>query len=757
MKAYDAYMAHQSAGGSSRALRAVACVAAGLFSCGAVLAQTPVSPAPPDTQSGASQELQEVVVTAQRRSENLQQVAISAVARSGDELVTEGVYNSQNLPNLTPSLSIQPSTTGATFVNIRGVGLQQTNPASSNGVAFYLDGVYEPNYSNGVDTFYDIGDVEVLRGPQGTLVGSNADGGAIFINSVLPSFDKVKGYVEQTIAQYADYRTEGAVNLPLSDMFAARIAFVRETQNSFTNNVGAQPPTGLIPPNNNQPGNVDYSEARIQLSFKPSDSFVSTLRFEPYSSSNDGPASKPDMANFTAAKNPEFNTAAYDPYATSIQNRPYTIDYNAAQYFSVQGSRTALTSVWNITDRIELKSVTGYSSAHEKDFEDIDQSSAPGNFTQTRTNYYHTATQEFDLLSTSNDPLQWVLGAYYLDSSDPLRLTFNDPPPLPSVSLDLVSKHRTEAVFGSATYKLTDQWSASLGARYSADQLPFDEMLCTGFPQPCGSYNTSDTETTWSAKLNYQITPDTLVYLSGASGYKAGGVNLQIADIGFTPPAFKPETNVVEEIGIKTTVLDHHLRLDIDGYNSNYDNYQIQQFLGGLPYTQGPGKSRIYGAEAEAIGVFDALRFDAGFSYMHATVSQDFVYAQNFGPPVTVASGTSLPYAPRYMLNVGVQYTIALPAGGSLTPRLQYQYQDSQYDIITHAALPQPDQVLPSHSTLDAHLTYAMADRWSIEGYMTNLTNRIYVATIQLSPQPTANGLLYGPPRQYGARLTYRF
>jgi len=750
-------IAHRGAACFPQMPSAVACIAVGLLlSCGSALGQTATSQPAPAAQAGTSQELQEVVVTAQRRSENLQQVPISAVARSGDELVTEGVYNSQSLPNLAPSLSIQPSTTGATFVNIRGVGLQQTNPASSNGVAFYLDGVYEPNYSNGVDTFYDIGDVEVLRGPQGTLVGSNADGGAIFINSVKPSFDSVKGYVEQTVGRFADYRTEGAINLPLSDMFAARVSVVRETQNSFTDNLGAQPPTGIIPANNNQPGNVDYSEARIQLSFKPSDSFIATLRFEPYSSTNDGAASKPDMVNFTASKNPEFNPAAYDPYAAAIQNQPYAIDYNVAQYFSVQGSRLGLNAIWNINNDIEVKSVTGYSSAHEKDFDDVDQSSAPGNFLQTRTNYYHTATQEFDLLSTSSSAFQWVAGLYYLDTRDPLILTFTDPPPQPSVSLNLVSKHRTEAVFGSGTYSFTPQWSVTLGARYSADQLPFDEMLCTGFPQPCGTYNTSDTKTTWSAKLNYQITPETLLYLSGSTGYKAGGVNLQIPDIGFTPPPFKPETNTVEEVGIKTTLLNNHLRFDVDAYNSNYDNYQIQQFLGGLPYTQGPGKSRIYGAEVEAAGVFDALRFDAGLAYMHATVTQDFTYVQNFGPPVVVSSGTELPYAPKLMFNVGIQYAIPV-LNGSLTPRLQYQYQDSQYDIITHAALPGPDQELPSHGTLDGHLVYSSGERWNVEAYMTNLTNKIYVATIQLSPQPTANGLLYAPPRQYGMRLTYRF
>jgi iron complex outermembrane receptor protein len=737
-------------------------IAAALL-CGSPVYAQSSSPPVPSNPVSASDSLQEIVVTAERRAENLQQVPISVVARSGADLNREGVYNGADLQNIVPSLSIQPSTTGATFVNIRGVGLQQTNPASSNGVAWYLDGVYDPSYASEVDTFYDVQDVEVLRGPQGTLVGSNADGGAIFINSVQPSFDQLKGYALQQFGSYSDFRTEGAINLPISSMFAARIAFVRETQNSFTNNAGPQPPSSVIPGANNQPGNTDYSAARILLTFKPSDSFSATLRYETYSSSNDGPALKPDMANFTKALNPAFNPAAYDPYAASIQNEPYTIDYDTVQYFNLSGNRAALNAVWNITAGLELKSVTGYITGEERDYDDVDASSAPSDQTLTRKGSWRTFTQEFDLLSTSDSPLQWVVGAYYLSSSDPLALTFLNPTnpfPMNQTSLSLVSQHTNEAAFGSATYRFSPEWSATLGVRYSHDKLPFDETLCTGFAQTCGNFSTTDNKTTGTGKLNWQITPDTMVYASVASGYKAGGVNLQLAipaiGFAFNPPPFQPETNVVEELGVKTTVLDNHLRINADVYDSQYKNYQIQQFLGGLPYTQGPGKAKIYGAEAEVAGVFDALRFDLGASYMHATVGQDFSYVQSFGPPLTVTSGTQMPYAPESMFNAGIQYSFKT-GNGSLTPRLQYQYVAPQYIIITHDILPQPDTQLQSHSTADFRLTYAAPEHWAVQAYVTNLTNKVYVAAISLPPQPSANDLLYGAPRQYGARLSYTF
>ena len=182
-------------------------VASAALLAGAAHAQS-APPAAADESAGGGVAV--VTVTAEKRVENLQKVAISATVRSGAELKEEGVYGIQSLQNQTPGLSIQPPTSAETYINIRGVGIQQTSPVSSNGVAFYVDGMYVPSLIDTVDTFYDLQNVEVLRGPQGTLVGSNADGGAIFVNSAQPSFSGVKGYLQQTIGSYNDYRTKAA-------------------------------------------------------------------------------------------------------------------------------------------------------------------------------------------------------------------------------------------------------------------------------------------------------------------------------------------------------------------------------------------------------------------------------------------------------------------------------------------------------------------------------------------------------------------
>ena len=182
----------------------------------------------------------------------------------------------------------------------------------------------------------------------------------------------------------------------------------------------------------------------------------------------------------------------------------------------------------------------------------------------------------------------------------------------------------------------------------------------------------------------------------------------------------------------------------------------------GLPITQGPGKAHIYGAELELTGAFARLQFNLGTAYLHATVPSDFPFTLPNGVSVTIPEGTTVPFAPEWLATAGVQYSF--PVGtGSLTPRLQYQYQGSQYTNIEYRIpLSFPygelnDVVIPSHSTVDLRLKYAAAANWAIEGYATNLTNKVYISNVILSTGAAAPDISYGAPRQYGARLSYRF
>jgi iron complex outermembrane receptor protein len=718
---------------------------------GAIAQSTPASPtgtaASVSTEASGDTGLAEIIVTAQRREENLQRVPISATVLTGAQLQDRGIIDIQQLQTQTPGLSIQPPLNAETFINIRGVGIQQVNPTSSNGVAFYVDGVYVPSLIDTVDSFYDLNNVEVLRGPQGTLVGSNADGGAIFVNSAQPSFDNIKGYFQETLGNYQDRRSEGAINLPINDRIAARVAFVYESQNSFYTNLGPEPPPSTPSLAINQPGNVDYQAARLQLAVKPTDDLTVTLRYEPYRSSTDGYAVKPDMNAVPAG------SKLYDPYAASIQNQPFTIDYDTPQSYEIRGQRMAATVAWHITDQVEFKAVTSNQEGNETDQRDLDASSAPAGYISDRRTSINAFTQEINLLSTGPSVFQWVAGAYFLHSTIPLELLQNSGP---NASFDAI--HTNEAIFASGTYQFLPEWSFTIGGRYSHDNLPYHE---SPFPA-IGNFVTTDSKPTGSLKIGWQATSDTLAYASVSSGYKAGGVNLQLPPIGFTPPPFQPETNVVEEIGVKTT-LDNHLRIDGDIFDSQYKHYQLQENTPtGFPLTQGPGDARIYGAELELTGAFDALQFNIGSAFLHATVPSDFPYTLPNGATVTIDKGTEIPFAPKWMINAGLQYDLHFAGNGMLTPRIQFQYQGSQYTNIEHAiplAFPYgtlSDVVIPSHETVDFRLKYSNG-AWSVEGYGENLANKVYVADVILSANGAAPDIAYGAPRQYGVRLMYKF
>jgi iron complex outermembrane receptor protein len=187
----------------------------------------------------AQQVLEEIVVTAERREQNLQDVPIAATVFTADDIVTKGIDTVHDVQQFVPNTTIM-TYNRSTFINIRGVGLAVSAPAANPGVAYYIDGVFVAKEQLVSQTFFDLEAMEVLRGPQGTLTGQNSTGGAIYARSPAPDFESVTGYVDQTFGDYDWYRTTGAVNVPLGDRAAIRVAGAYEHRGSYTDNIGAR-------------------------------------------------------------------------------------------------------------------------------------------------------------------------------------------------------------------------------------------------------------------------------------------------------------------------------------------------------------------------------------------------------------------------------------------------------------------------------------------------------------------------------------
>ena len=191
--------------------------------------------APTDTP-----ELDEVIVTAERREVNLQDVPASATVLSAADLAAKGIDNVIEIQTVAPSVAIN-TYNRSTFINIRGVGIAQSAPTSNPGVAYYIDGMYIPHEQFIAQTFFDIESIEVLRGPQGTLTGQNSTGGAIYVRTPPPNTDGFSGYVDQTVGDADWYRTTAAVNVPVGEKFAMRVSGVYYERGSFTDNIGPSP------------------------------------------------------------------------------------------------------------------------------------------------------------------------------------------------------------------------------------------------------------------------------------------------------------------------------------------------------------------------------------------------------------------------------------------------------------------------------------------------------------------------------------
>jgi iron complex outermembrane receptor protein len=704
-------------------------------------------------QSADQGPLQEVVVTAEKRAENIQTTPISAAALSGTEIEERGITDVADLQYNTPGLSV--SNNGMiNIINIRGVGLALVAPNTSSGIINYRDGVLITHEPFLLDPYFDQSQIEVLRGPQGTLTGSNSTGGAILVVSHDPELDnKVSGFIEQAVGSYTDIRTLGAVNLPISDSWAARAAFYSETRDSFYTNVGA--PGSTLIPSNTAAGSLDQHAGRVSLLGKPTDNLTVSLKTEFNSNRGTG----------TPATPTQFSP--YYPYASHV---PFDLSYNTPTLTNNQDWRTILTVDYQTTLGFEVRSQTGWTQGTNRETDDTDASGFDGQTTSFHIGQ-RTLQQELDLLSTGSGALQWTTGVFFLkDEVDNFQfyatqLATPAGPLFPyQIVPDGADKGRDEAVFGQLTYDLTPQWQLLFGARYTQNRrwsptgdvsinlTPAGPLL--PFPAP-PEYDKG--VTTGKFGLNFNLDSNNLIYGFAARGAKSGGFN----DSGPGAPGstFNPEIVWDYELGWKSTWLGGHVRSQLDGFFMNYSNFQLNEYN---PATNGSvvgnaGHATIKGGEGQLqarVGDFGA---DATLAYVDSRLGSSIFYDTRYTPAIPFdVDGHELPYAPNWTADLRLQYTLHVQ--GELIPSVQFSYVSSQWAQVFQVANGPYDPArdyMGSRALIGATLSWRPSAPWLVEAYGKNLTNKLYVQAINSSA--TIDNVIYGDPRTYGIRASYQF
>lgn len=695
--------------------------------------------------SASNDGLEAIVVTAERREQSLQDIPISATVLSGEELQRKGVNNLNDIQQVAPSVAIN-TFNRSTFINIRGVGIAQSAPTSNPGVAYYIDGQLIPHEQFIGHSFYDIGTIEVLRGPQGTLTGQNSTGGAIYVRTPEPEFDSTFAIGDFTAANYDRYRVVAAVNVG-GENVALRVAGVHEERDSFTRNIAANAQS--------QPGNLKMDAIRANLRLRGMDGRLNVnVRGEYFDVRSDNNAVK--------------------RRGDTVSTDPFEIEEDALSFQNQAGYRISGEARYDVADTVQARALVSWQDGYTHDQTDGDRTATalavPANLAASSANtrtypgrvsngdtQFKTLIAEANLLSTGNGPFQWVFGGFVMDETVPvtlLRDNRNTRDLLQSNSSIITeAKNTSQSVFGQVNYYVTPALEVLAGARYSWDKQVYTRFAVpgAGFTLPFTS-EISTSQLTGKLGVNYHFGDNNMLYVTASKGYKAGGVNL-------TPntPNFLPERNFVYEAGFKTELLDRHLRVNGDVFYSDYKDIQLSSLVGGLPVTQNALAGRSYGGELELTAQFGGFAANAGVGYLDAKfnnsacISDTNAAGTDTGCPTNlrfVPKGRVLPFSPEWTVNAGVQYTIGLD-GVDVTPRVQWSYLAEQYAT----PFPSVNTLVPGRNLFDARLTFDMGKAYKLEAFVNNLTNKTYIATQIQNSSSADGGIIYGAPRTWGVRL----
>jgi iron complex outermembrane receptor protein len=717
--------------------------------CGTAAAQ--LATAGTDGQASSDPDVDEIVVTAQRRAENLMTTPISGTVLQGSQLENKGVVNVDALQFAMPSVVVNNFGQGNDF-NVRGIGKAEHNTQTTTGVITYRDGVPSfPGYVQG-EPYYDVANIQVLRGPQGTIVGQNATGGAVFVNTNNPIVGGgVHGYLQGQVGNYGDVGAQGAVNLPISDTFAARVALFGERRNGFYDITG---PGGAPYTGNN--GDLRMLAGRLSLLWTPSDQ-LSIL-------------SKTDLGylDFGAYPASPFRNHFKVLPGTTTPNPTYSdlfdITANAPQAARDKFVRSILKIDYEFDSGIKFRSVSSYQKANTMYRADLD-GSATGNSTFFDSVDERQLTQEFNLISPDDQRVTWLAGAFGVWNKyyflEPYQFIIGAPPgnPLTEYKLQGTNPTRSLALFGQVGFKITPELKLELGGRYT-DSRSTNHVDVLQY----GTYIRDDQTTksdnfSYKASLGWQATPNHYLYAFVATGFRPGGLNVPVG-LGLPDP-FKPEEVTSYEAGWKGNFAGGKVRTTLTGFYNDYKNFQVIIGYPTFP-TFGielnvPESTKIYGVEAEAELRLGGFSLDAGVNVLHSELGTFFASdprvpsvlpCDPLAGPASVTcinlKGRRQTYAPNVTFNVGAQYEIRAGDHDKIIPRVNYGHVGSQWATLFEN--PSLGDRLGDRNILNAQLAWEHKS-WTLTAYATNLTNQHYVGALN-------SGLYFaGAPRQYGVKL----
>lgn len=699
--------------------------------------------------------VQEVIVTAQKRAENIKDVPISITAVSGAALRQQGFVNFNDLGSIAPNLvSLQLGDSRTSGFEMRGVTSQQGNIGQQSSLGVFIDGVFMARTGMGTtQDFLDIDRIEVLRGPQGTLFGMNTAAGLINIITRKPNLGEHQGDFSVSYGSYNDLRLRGMVTGPIiQGVLGFSVAAYSDSHDGYTYN----------PVNHQHVDNERKQGVRAKLEYKKAN-FDATLSADYQHETSEC------CSAIVSTMEPGANVfgipvESYAPpgYPYSRQTVQDTNNYNPNS-----GGGVSAELNWHFNG-LTLTSLTAVRTWKADPLSDID--SLPLDFLD---NFYikqqhQQVSEELRLTSPSDEKLEYVAGLYFFHrrSTDYEYLPFGSalsfltfPGTNGATVINSLAHDDAYAAFAHADYHWTSKLTTSGGIRYTQEpqSASFSQTSNNyGFPG-LGSINASrnDGAVTWQADVSYKWTPGVTTYVSVARGFKPGGFDLTRLQ-NFTNFQFRPETNINYEVGLKSNLLDNRLSFNAALYWTNYDNFQALAFDGLNLITKNAGAFVTRGVELEATAQpVQGLTLSAAGSYTDA-----YYTSFNDGQCPVGQSGSCnlagyrLAGAPRWTFNGSAQYQHAVSNDWDGFIRLDYTYKSG---IFFQQNL-DPNGYQPGYGVLNGRMGVTGHNGVRVSVFVDNLTDAHYMNFIYPSPLATGVYVGYvGAPRVVGVELGKSF
>jgi len=690
-----------------------------------------------DPQVGGPKEigLEEIVVTARKRAESLQDVPISISVLTSATMEKMGASKTRDLEYMVPNLVFSGFWDTQVSISIRGVGDFTRNMGTEMRVGVYVDGVFAGRSGAANQELLDIERVEVLRGPQGTLFGKNTIAGAISLTTRKPD-ENFGGKVSAEYGNFDLVTIKGTVNVPLiEDRLYSKFSLIRKTRDGYVENLF---------PGQKDAASLDYVIARAQFRALLGEATEATVTLDYKNDSHEAYLGEPNVGiGFdTAPKVRQINTWLTPTNSSEAYAGSLTINHDFSSGYSLVS-----VSSYRKTDALaRWEENQGPLRLFDVTFGDDDLQ----------------VSQELRLTSPKENRLSYVAGIYYWhQKAKTNRLAVSGSDLIPGVTLKVPQsgavRTNSYAAFIHGEFRLTDDLSITGGIRYTEEKkhLNYTQLGVPLFIDFV-DFEDSFSNANWSPTigLSYKIDDNKLVYATLSRGFKSGGWNADY--VVTTDIRFGPEHATNYEIGAKSQWLDNRLRLNISGFVTKYTDYQVFQFVpvpgGGLIFSlTNAGKVTSQGVEVELLAQpVEALTLTANFGYTDATFDQ----FKNGGGAGIDFDGNRLPLAPKITLNFGAEYHFEISEAVRSYIRADYSYRGGMYHNPNNV---RPQFYTSGYDLLDARAALIL-NRTDLEIALwgKNLFNKTYDRNKWVTFLGTSASQ-YGPPRTYGIEVTYSF